>query len=204
MISHQSGSKIATIILAAGESKRMKGIKQLLPWKDTTLLTYAIRQAVQTETDAVFVVLGANKEAILSSADTSEITIIINKEWRSGMGSSIAAAVRYIRLNTLDFDAVLIKLIDQPLLDVNHYNKLIYSYINLKDIVTTSYGSAIGVPAVFDHKYFDELMLLNSNNGAKEIIKKHKESLSIIDSKGKTTDLDDYPTYLNYYNLYGT
>jgi molybdenum cofactor cytidylyltransferase len=204
MISHQTGSKIATIILAAGESKRMKGIKQLLPWKNATLLTYAIRQAIHTETDAVFVVLGANKEAILSSTDTSETTIVTNKEWSAGMGSSIAAAVRHIRLNALDFDAVLIRLIDQPLLDINHYNNLINSYIITKNIVTSSYKSGAGVPAVFDHKYFNELMVLNTDKGAKEIIKKHKNKVSIIDSKGKTADLDDYQTYLSYFNLYGT
>ena len=51
--------KIATIILAAGESKRMDGIKQLLPWKDSTLLGHAITQSLQSSTNEIYVVLGA-------------------------------------------------------------------------------------------------------------------------------------------------
>jgi len=138
MIPNESRPKIATIILAAGESKRMKGIKQLLHWKDTTLLGFAIKQALASESDAVFVVLGANKEAILASVDTDQTTKIMNDDWVHGMGSSIAAAVRYIQLNRFDFDAVLIRLTDQPLLGVNHYNKLIHSYIKYNNIISTS------------------------------------------------------------------
>lgn len=195
--------KIATIILAAGESKRMKGVKQLLPWKDTTLMGYAIKQALASESDGVFVVLGANKDAILSSLGTDQTTKIMNDDWPLGMGTSIAAALRYIQLNKFNFDAVLIRLIDQPLLSVNHYNKLINSYIDIKNITTTSYKSGSGVPAVFDKKYFNELMMLKSDKGAKEIIIRHKKNVSIIDSKGKTIDLDDYDAYLTCFNEHG-
>ncbi|MBG7631334.1 MAG: NTP transferase domain-containing protein, partial [Bacteroidetes bacterium] len=51
---------IAMLILAAGESKRMNGIKQLLPWKNTTLLGNAIEQGLNSNVNLVYVVLGAN------------------------------------------------------------------------------------------------------------------------------------------------
>jgi len=203
MNTNELRSKIATIILAAGESKRMKGVKQMLPWKDTTLLGHAIEQAIESEAEAVFVVLGANKDAILSSVDTGHTTIIMNDDWSMGMGASIATALRYIRLNKFDFDAVLIRLIDQPLLSVSHYNKLINSYIETNSITSTSYASGCGVPVVFDKKYFNELMILKSDKGAKEIINRHKKNVCIIDSKGKTIDLDDYDTYLTCFNEHG-
>lgn len=200
MISDKPRLKIATIILAAGASKRMKGIKQLLPWRNTNLLGYAIKQSLESETDAVLLVLGANKDTILSSVETSETTIIINNEWSLGMGTSIAAAIRYIELNKLDFDAVLIRLVDQPLLSVEHYNKLINNYIESKNIISTSYRSGGGVPVVFDRKHFDELRALASDKGAKEIINNHKNIVTKIDSKGRAIDLDDYETYLSYFN----
>lgn len=203
MITDQPRPKIATVILAAGQSKRMKAVKQLLPWKDTSLLGYAIKQSLQTESDAIFVVLGANKELILSSVDTAETTVIVNTEWSDGMGASIAAAVRYFELNKLDYDGVLIRLVDQPLLPVKHYNKLIDSYIKTKLIMATSYRSGCGVPVVFDNKFFHELLELKSDKGAREIINKNNEHVKIIDSMGKTVDLDDYETYLTYFNEHG-
>ena len=54
-------NKLAVLILAAGASSRMGKPKQLLPWKNTTLLGHAIAQAKKVST-AVFVVLGANAE----------------------------------------------------------------------------------------------------------------------------------------------
>ena len=195
--------KIATLILAAGESKRMNGVKQLLPWKDSTLLGHAINQSLESITDEVYVVLGANRNDILNAVDTSAVNLVINDDWSLGMGTSIAAVLRFFRANQLDFDGILIRLIDQPLLDVKHYNLLINNYIDSKKIITSSYESGYGVPVVFDKNYFDELLVLKSDKGAKGIIKKHKKALIVVDSEGGTIDLDDEQTYLKYYNKYG-
>jgi len=195
--------KIATLILAAGESKRMNGIKQLLPWKDSTLLEHAITQSLQSSTNDVYLVLGANRDKILKAVDTRKVNIIINDDWSLGMGTSIAAVIRFFRANQLDFDGILIRLIDQPLLDVKYYNLLIDRYIGSKNIIASSYESGYGVPAVFDKIYFDELLVLKSDKGAKSIINEHKKALIVIDSEGRTIDLDDRQTYLNYYDKYG-
>jgi len=195
--------KIATLILAAGESKRMNGVKQLLPWKDSTLLGHAITQSLQTSTNEVYVVLGANMDKILNEVDTRKVNIIINDDWSLGMGTSIAAVIRFFRSNQLDFDGILIRLIDQPLLDVKYYNILINKYIDSKHIIASSYKSGYGAPAVFDKIYFDELLVLMSDKGAKGIINRHKKDLIVVDSEGRTIDLDDRQTYLKYYDTYG-
>jgi molybdenum cofactor cytidylyltransferase len=195
--------KIATLILAAGESKRMNGIKQLLPWKDSTLLEHAITQSLQSCANDVYLVLGANKDKILKAVDTRKVNIIINDDWSLGMGTSIAAVIRFIRANQLDFDGILIRLVDQPLLDVNYYNILIDKYIDSKHIIASSYKSGYGVPAIFDKIYFDELLVLKPDKGAKGVINGHKKELIVVDSEGRTIDLDDRQTYLNYYGKYG-
>lgn len=195
--------KIATLILAAGESKRMNGIKQLLPWKDSTLLEHAIAQSLQSCTNDVYLVLGANKDKILKAVDTRKVKVVINDDWPLGMGTSIAAVIRFISANHLNFDGILIRLIDQPLLDVSYYNLLINKYIDSKYIIASSYKSGYGVPAVFDKIYFDELLVLRSDKGAKSIINEHKKELIVVDSEGRTIDLDDRQTYLKYYDKYG-
>ena len=131
-------SKIAMIILAAGESKRMEDTKQLLPWKNTTLLGYAIEQGLVSDVDSVFVILGADSKSILNKIDQTDIVIINNQNWQKGMGTSIACTMHYFKKESLKFTAVLIALIDQPLLDFKHYNKLIYYYLNSnKNIIST-------------------------------------------------------------------
>ncbi len=195
--------KIATIILAAGESKRMKDIKQLLPWKNSTLLENAIEQSKLSLSEDVFVILGAHKKTIINVIDTTGITIIDNPHWSLGMSTSIKAAFRYFLNNKLEYDAILIMLVDQPLLTFKHYNNLINKYINSRNIITSSYEKGFGVPAIFDKAYFDRLVNLQNDQGAKKVIMNHLSDMIIVDSKNKTTDLDTRTEYLKYYNQYG-
>src|SRR5680860_1232621 len=83
-------NNIAIVILAAGASSRMGQAKQLLPWEDTTLLGNAIRKAKASDANSVIVVLGANAESIRMEISESQIIIIENPIWASGLGTSIA------------------------------------------------------------------------------------------------------------------
>lgn len=195
--------KLATVILAAGESKRMQGIKQLLPWKKGTLLDHAISQSLESVADAVFVVLGAHQKIILEATETSAVTVVHNPNWQLGMGTSIAAALTYFEEKQFMFDAVLVRLIDQPLLDVNYYNKLINYYIDKNKIIASSYENGFGVPAVFDKRYFSKLSDLTSDKGAKELIKANTKDLFILNSKGATLDMDTREVYSTYFDKYG-
>ena len=195
--------KIATVILAAGESKRMNTVKQLLLWKNSTLLEYTIKQSILSQTRDVFVVLGAHKNKILNTIDAKEITIIDNPNWPMGMGSSIISALDYFHKFKMEYDAIFIVLIDQPLLNVTYYNKLINKYIEGFKIITSSYKKGFGVPAIFDKTYFDKLMDLHAGQGAKKIINEHLDDMVVVDSGNKTIDLDTKADYLKYYNQYG-
>ena len=114
MMYKQEKPKIAMIILAAGESKRMDAIKQLLPWKNTTLLGHTSKQGLVSDVDSVFVILGADSKSILNKIDQTDIVFIDNQNWQKGMGTSITCAMHYFKKKSLNFDAVLIALIDQP------------------------------------------------------------------------------------------
>lgn len=196
-------AKIATLILAAGESKRMGEIKQLLPWKNKNLLEHAISQSLESASDHVFVVLGAQLKAILEATDTAAVTVVHNEKWQLGMGTSIAAAMTFLRDRKLNFDAVLIRLIDQPLLDIDYYNKLIYSYIETRMLIATSYDDLPGVPAVFDKQYFSKLAELSSDKGAKELLKSNTHDLLLVDSKGSNLDMDTQDVYRSYFRRHG-
>ncbi len=194
--------KIAIIILAAGASSRMEKIKQLLPWRQTTLLGNSIEQALASKSDEVFVVLGANYQLISKEIEQENITIIYNKNWNLGMGSSIASAMGFIDKNNMDFDGVLITLIDQPLIDVIYFNILINKFIN-KIIIASKYKNRVGVPAIFSSKYFNELRQLNGDIGARDLILKHINNVKKIDAFDKIQDTDSISTYELLYQQYG-
>ncbi|MDY7394148.1 nucleotidyltransferase family protein [Aureibaculum sp. 2210JD6-5] len=190
------GKKIAMVILAAGASTRMKTVKQLLPWKNTTLLGHTIEQGLATKVDTVFVVLGANKEKIIPKIKDYNISIIENDDWELGIGKSIAFAVQFLSKYSNKFDSILIALADQPLLTASHYNKLIAKFSESNcGIVATKQDKTVGVPAVFSQNYFEKLSLLNQDKGAKQIIKNNLEDVWAIDAGNTTMDMDTLEDY---------
>lgn len=192
--------QIAVLILAAGSSSRMGVPKQLLPWKGTFLLNNAINNAIQLKHAKTYVVLGANYEQIKSAIKRDDIEVIYNKQWKNGLGSSIAFGVNHIK-NQNQFDCVLIILADQPLIDTNYLSKLVGSFqIKKNQIIASNYGNKkVGVPALFDKSYLDELSNLDVDKGAKQIIEKHIESVNILYAEHLIADIDTKEDYEQLY-----
>jgi molybdenum cofactor cytidylyltransferase len=196
--------KTAMIILAAGESNRMGAIKQNLPWKKTTLLGHAIEQGSASIIDKVFVVVGANAKPVINKISKYDITIIRNENWQQGMGTSIACAMHIFDEKSLHFDAIIIALSDQPLIDSIHYNNLIYNLLkNNKTIIATQIDDRAGVPAIFASKHFNALSKLDKDYGARKILRNNSEDIQTINIGDKTIDMDTMDTYKSFYELHG-
>ncbi len=188
--------KIAHLILAAGSSTRMGEPKQLLPWGETTLIGHAILQSLELKEITTHVVLGANYDLIHKRINQFPITIIRNPNWQTGMGSSICFGIKHIKQDELSYDAVLISLIDQPLIDTNHLEILITQFRNESTtIVASDLGNRVGVPAIFSSTIFDELERLEEDFGAKYIIKKHINEVKVVSAISKSIDVDTMKQY---------
>lgn len=196
--------KIAMLILAAGEAKRMQAIKQLLPWKNTTLLGNTIEQGLNTKANDVFVVLGANSEKIKESISNYDIQIIENKNWKLGLGSSISCAINCFKDKQLNYDALLISLADQPLIPSEYYNLLIDQFsTNKEKIITSNIKNKPSVPAIFDASYFEALSKLNEDKGAKKLLQSVPNDVLIINTDIKLIDVDTDESYKAILNDFG-
>ncbi len=187
---------IAVVILAAGESSRMQQSKQLLPWGTSTLLGNAINEALESNSEKVYVVLGAKAETIQMQFNSTDVTWILNKNWKKGMGSSISCAINYLVHLKTNYAGILIMLCDQPLIDADYINKMISAFKrSKKGIVATAYKHSNGVPVLFDKKYLEDLSNLQGNIGAKEIIAANSKGVVAINPNGKEKDLDTMEEY---------
>lgn len=202
MSNSRAGSIFGAIILAAGASTRMGRVKQVLPWKKSTLLQNAIDQVISSKIDDIVVVLGANKGVIEKHTDLSGVDIAINDTWEQGMATSIITGLKHLLSKQPELEAVLIVLSDQPLLEFEFFNKLIYKHIDQK-IISSSYSSQLGVPVLFDKRYFKDLLNLKGQQGAKALLKIHKSEVIALEAGEKGVDLDTLEKYNYYYDLYG-
>lgn len=195
-----NNENMAVLILAAGQSSRMGKIKQLLPWKNTTLLGNAVKNA-QTISKNVVVVLGAFAAKIKTEADLKEVRCIENKNWEDGLGSSLAFGINFLRNSSKEYKAILVLLGDQPLIDTLYLKSIVTSHNNTKKgIIATAYGNRAGVPALFSVKYFEVLGELKGDNGAKKVINSNINDTVMLPPHEKTIDIDtveDYKKILN-------
>lgn len=182
----------------------MPKIKQLLPWKQTTLIGHIIQQSFASKAAETFVVLGAHAEEISKVIPNQKAHILFNENWEQGMGNSIATAMHYFEKNNVDIDAVLLVLVDQPLLDFNYFNTLINKYLkSKKNIVASQIKEVAGVPVLLHKMYFKELKKLDQDYGAKRILSENWEDVFVINSEGKNQDVDTLEAYKNLFEQFG-
>lgn len=198
-----SETNIAILILSAGASTRMGStIKQLLPWRDTTLLGNAIACAKKLSCKSVTVVLGCHADAIQKKIQGKEVQLAYNENWETGLGTSISCGIKSLIKNDEEYEAVLILLVDQPFIDTSYLKLLINNYLNHGNrIIATNYFNRAGVPAIFDKIYFKELENLNADYGARDLLKKYKKEVILLDSEGKSQDIDTIDDYYEALNL---
>ncbi|MGV6832480.1 MAG: nucleotidyltransferase family protein [bacterium] len=186
--------KIAGLILAAGESKRMGTVKQLLPFNDSTLLKRAIANSLESNLDDIFVVLGASSDIITKDLTDLPIQIIYNKHYKEGLGSSISKGVSSL----LRYDAIIVLLGDQPRVTSQYINSMITEWKkNTKVILTSRYSKTNGVPALFPKAYFSNLAKCKGDKGAKALLNSDKFPIVPLTNDVDLLDIDTPEEYQN-------
>lgn len=187
---------IPIILLAAGESTRMGSPKPLLPWKRKTLIESQINSFMGAH-QQIIAVLGAYSDQIIPLINPSEVMITINEAWREGMSTSIAYGVKKALSSIKDIDGVIIATIDQPLVDVQHIEKILSNFNpgEKQIIVSESDKGWRGVPALFDRCYLEVLTKLQGDSGAKSVVHGNSEHVQAVNGGGKLVDMDTPEIY---------
>lgn len=188
-------SLISTIILAAGESRRMGKPKQLLPLGKTTILEQTIDNYLNSEVHDVVVVLGYRAEEILSLITKRPVRVAVNSAYREGMSTSIIAGLGLISDNA---QGIMLALADQPFIDSQTINRLVESFgAGDKSIIVPAYQGRRGHPVIFSIKYKEELLSLKGDIGGREIIYRHPgDVLEVaVNCEGICVDIDTVDTY---------
>lgn len=189
-------AKIPIILLAAGSSERMRQAKQLLPWGEKLLIEYQV-ELLSKSGSPIIVVLGANADSILPLIGNYKIEVVLNENWKSGMGSSVACGTKRLVEIFPDASGVLIALVDQPLIPLSHFIDLINKFQPGEKQIIASKGDSgwLGVPALFDAHYFDELQNLQGEQGAKQIIRRYNKLVLSVECGMLLADIDTPESY---------
>jgi len=114
--------------------------------------------------------------------------VVVNEDYRSGLGSSIATAARVCHGNA---DALLLLLADQPLVTAQHLRNLVESWSGSEnEIVATTYAGTKGAPVLFPRGAFDALRSLTGDQGARVLLNDSRFSLKTVRFEPAAVDID--------------
>jgi CTP:molybdopterin cytidylyltransferase MocA len=179
---------IATMILAAGESSRMREseeimvLKPLLPYRGTNVLGHLIENVEAARMQNITVVLGFQAETILSSIKEYPIHIVINRTYELGMLSSIQCGLKYLHTKlTPAPDACLICLGDQPGLKPETF-KAMAELFNPREnsILIATHENRKGHPILIPACYLEEILAIPPEKGLRELMLKYSEAVKLI------------------------
>ena len=186
---------VSAILLAAGESKRMGQMKQLMPLGQSTILEQAIDNLLKSAVSECIVVLGYKAEEVIKTIANKSVKIAINPDYQQGMSTSIITG-----LNLIDSRAqtVMVALGDQPFIDSETINSLMEAFVSHdKGIAIPVYQGRRGHPVIFNIKYKGELLRLRGDIGGREIIDRHSDDVLevVVDCEGVCVDIDTMDNY---------
>jgi molybdenum cofactor cytidylyltransferase len=115
-------------------------------------------------------------------------------EWRDGLGSSIRRGLQDV--STSAADSVILLASDQPLLGADFLKRMIATRLTSgKPIVASAYGGTVGIPALFDRSAFPDLLKLEGDRGAKQLILSRRSDVAEIPFPGGEVDIDTPADY---------
>jgi molybdenum cofactor cytidylyltransferase len=172
--------KLAGIVLAAGESRRMGQPKQLLPFGAGTILERVVDTLLTAGVGEVVVVLGHVADRVRAVLGDRPVRAVVNAEYRQGMLSSVKCGVNAIGAG---YDAVLIALGDQPHIEGAVVSEVIRAYRDGETgIVIPRYADKKGHPIIINlQKYREAIANLPEDAGLNVLMQEHANDVRLID-----------------------
>lgn len=174
--------RLGGILLAAGEGKRMEGLKPLLPINSTTFLECIIKK-LKIVCEETIVVLGYQSSTIIKKVDLSGVKVVFNREYRKEQLSSLQAGLKEISKDT---EGIIMALVDQPLVKEDTYKKLKNKFLEYeRSIIIPTFGGKKGHPTIFTNFFFKELMNAPLDIGARYVIKNYPQYVITVPVKDR-------------------
>ncbi|WP_319936808.1 NTP transferase domain-containing protein [Thermohalobaculum sediminis] len=185
--------RVAAILLAAGQSRRMGGADKLTEEAGgRPLLARAAAALKASAVDGVLAVLRPGDAARGAALVGLGVRVVENPRAADGMGTSIAAGVAALGPGA---DAVLIALGDMPDLDPSDIDRLIAAFDPAEGrAIVRALGAdgTPGHPVIFGRRFFEPLRALEGDTGARAVVAEHPDFVVDVTLSGRSalTDLD--------------
>ncbi|MCL2585722.1 MAG: nucleotidyltransferase family protein [Streptosporangiales bacterium] len=179
---------VAGILLAAGSGSRLGRPKAHVEFGGRTLAERGVALLRDGGADPVLIVSGA-APVRLDGART-----VHNPDWATGMGSSLAVALRALSQPGAGAGAAVIALADQPLVGPGSVRRLISAYRDGASVAVAAYGGKRRNPVLLAREHWPAVLERAAGDaGARPFLRAHPDLVTVVEC-GDTGSPDDIDT----------
>lgn len=167
-------SVVYAVLLAAGQSRRFDdGNKLLADTGGKPMVRHVAEGIVASRADGVIVVTGFEKRKIAKALKGLDLKFVENEHYLYGLASSIRTGIGAL---PEEADGAMICLADMPSLTTSVIDTLVQVFRKLgaeRIVYPRRTDGTQGNPVIWPRAYFDKLMSLTGDAGAKEVLEKN-------------------------------
>ena len=183
---------VTGLVLGAGGSRRLGGPKQLLPFREGTLLGHVVGVARSCPFEQLIVALGGSASDIRAAVDLTGADVIVNDAYGEGCSSSIAAALDIVDSRC----AVLVLMLgDQPGVTAQTVRALLGGRADAP-LAVSRYDDGRGHPIAFSRRVFGHLAYLHGDKGVWRLLDERAGDVAEVAVPGRIPlDVDTSEDY---------
>lgn len=184
--------RIAALVLAAGQSRRMGRVNKLLTEiEGRPMVARVVDNVLASAARPVAVVTGHQADQVRAALEGREVRFVDNPDYAEGLSSSLKHGLEALGG---DVDGVLVCLGDMPRVRPEHLDQLIAAFNPSKgrSICVPTRDGKRGNPVLWGAGFFAEMKRVAGDVGARHLIGEHAEALHevAIDDDAIFIDVD--------------
>jgi len=177
----ERGGRVAAIILAAGQSRRMGGPNKLLARFDgEPLIRRMAKRALASKADPVVVITGHRAPDIEDAVAGLGVRTVHNPDFADGLATSLKAGLAAV---PEDAAGALVMLADMPDISTAIIDRLIGAFRARPGpaIVLPTIDGKRGNPVLWSRAFFPELMTVSGDTGARHLLAQHEDAVERVE-----------------------
>jgi molybdenum cofactor cytidylyltransferase len=184
--------RIAGLVLAAGQSRRMGTLNKLLIEIDgVPMVRRVVEMLRRSKADPIVVVTGHQREKVAAALEGLPVTLVHNADFAQGLSTSLKAGIAALGA---DIDGALVCLGDMPRVSAAEVDRLIGAFnpVEARGIVVPTLNGKRGNPVLWSRRFFAEMSQVAGDVGARHLIGAYPEMVAEVEMAGDgvLTDID--------------
>lgn len=161
-----TATQITGVVLAAGRSNRLGTPKQLLPYRDTTVLGATLDVARQAGFDQLILTLGGAASAVRAAMALDGTDVVVVEDVERGCAASLRVALARVHPRAT---GIVLMLGDQPQVAPATLRRII-DVGPATEIMVCRHADGVGHPFWFSRTVFGELARLHGDKGVWKLV----------------------------------